>query len=341
MKIKTIRLKTRHRRNGRATSLWNILTGKWGRNHRLPAHVTGESDWEVEVPQIRMSRAFAVMLVLHIVAVGGLFAFRIWGRDDEKKDTTLTDTADTSATSGTGIALVSSPQTSVSTEAPAPDEPLRTYTWHAGDTLQLVAARFNVSGSALRDANPGKELSPGIEIVVPRSGRIIGGSEVDTQANRAAEIYDPLATPKDTASTEPPAPKLEVVPELSGDAGIPDVIPSPAAETPAPKVQKVSTQVAGKTGTAQATTNKTTAAKKDAAKTAEPVLTKTKPKAIPVAEPVARTGGQRVHVVTKGDTVFNVAKRFGFTAAEIAKANGLGSDYRIQLGQQLRIPVKR
>src|SRR6186997_1425451 len=86
MKIKTIRLKTRHRRKGRATSLWNILTGKWGKNHRLPAHVTGESDWEVEVPQIRMSRAFAVMLVLHIVAVGGLFAFRIWGRDAEKKD---------------------------------------------------------------------------------------------------------------------------------------------------------------------------------------------------------------------------------------------------------------
>lgn len=87
MKLKTASIRaTGRRRRGRGTSLWSALTGRWGRQHRLPAHVTGESDWEVEVPQIRMSRAFAVMLVLHIVAVGGLFAFRIWGREDKTKE---------------------------------------------------------------------------------------------------------------------------------------------------------------------------------------------------------------------------------------------------------------
>ena len=71
MKLPTLRKQTNgRRRRGRGTSVRNLLTGKWGRQHRLPAHVTGEADWEVEVPQIRMSRAFAVMLVLHVVEIG-------------------------------------------------------------------------------------------------------------------------------------------------------------------------------------------------------------------------------------------------------------------------------
>ena len=45
-------------------------------------------------------------------------------------------------------------------------------------------------------------------------------------------------------------------------------------------------------------------------------------------------------IVLQGDTVFNLAKRYGLTAEEIAKANSLGSGFHIKLGQQIRIPVK-
>ncbi|HEX2750375.1 MAG TPA: LysM domain-containing protein, partial [Verrucomicrobiales bacterium] len=247
MKLKTIRLRSPHhrRRRGRATSLRNILTGKWGKQHRLPAHVTGEGDWEVEVPQIRMSRAFAVMLVLHIVAVGGLFAFRIWGRDDDKKDTATAVNTEPSTSAVEPASLVSSPS---SADIPPPSEsipePLKTYTWHAGDTLQLVAARFNVSANILREANPGKELVAGAEIVVPRSaGRIIGGSDIGKQTGQGAAIFDPE---KDLAAT-PPAPKAEVIPEGVADAGIPDVVPPAGHETPAPVVKNVSAQSTAKT----------------------------------------------------------------------------------------------
>src|SRR5436189_3559874 len=127
MKLPTIRKQANgRRRRGRGTSLWNVLTGKWGKEHRLPAHVTGEGDWEVEVPQIKMSRAFAVMLVLHIVAVGGLFAFRIWGRDSDKKDATADNTEATSRTDSVAT-LVSAPKAgeTSATGATAPSEPLK------------------------------------------------------------------------------------------------------------------------------------------------------------------------------------------------------------------------
>jgi LysM repeat protein len=254
---------------------------------------------------------------------------------------------------------------------------LKTYTWHAGDTLQLVAARFNVSANILREANPGKELVAGAEIVVPRiAGRIIGGSDIGKQTGQGAAIFDPE---KDLAAT-PPAPKAEVIPEGAADAGIPDVVPPAGHETPAPVVKNVSAQstaktVSSKSSKAETSSTKTpskpkteVASSKNSSKSegvfskpgakaeagsskppkAEVVSSKTKsqdqpskPKPKASDDTPARSGGQRVHVVSKGDTVFNVAKRFGFTAAEVAKANGLGSDYRIQLGQQLRIPVRR
>lgn len=72
--------------------------------------------------------------------------------------------------------------------------------------------------------------------------------------------------------------------------------------------------------------------------TVEPATAKP---AAEAATPPARTAGQRTHVVSKGDTVFNVAKRYGISADDIAKANGLDSTYHIRPGQQLRIPVKR
>jgi LysM repeat protein len=291
------------------------LTGRWGREHRLPAHVTGESDWEVEVPQIRMSRAFAVMLVLHIVAVGGLFAFRIWGRDKEEK-TTQVSGADA------GPALVESPAADASTPIPleqgTPSEPLRTYLWRSGDTLPLVAARFGISGSALRDANPDKTFEAGTELIIPRAGRVIGGPESENPVGHASEIFDPS---KVETGTRPP--RAVIVPEIS-QSEIPDAMPSPANEVTPPVARAVTA---------------TGRPKSDGTR----LVTAANPKKKPAVEEStpARTAGQRTHVVAKGDTVFNVAKRYGFTPEEIAQANGLDSSFHIRMGQQLRIPVRR
>lgn len=331
MKQLTLRKRTpsrRRRRRGGATSIWNILTGRWGRHHRLPAHVTGEGDWEVEVPQIRMSRAFAVMLVLHIVAVGGLFAFRIWGRDEENKNDALPANGANVAVAPTesGPSLLPSLETApaVTSESVTPAEPLKKYTWHSGDTLPLVAARFGVSGSALREANPDKQLLPGAELVVPRAGRVIGGADIGTQIGQASEIFDPHAKKQLVVETHPP--RAEVVPEMPEVSEIPDVIPPDTEAKAQPVVQKTTAHPTAKPLPA-----------KNIAK--EPA--KRKPAASETPAQPSRAAGQRAHVVTNGDTVFNIARRYGFTAEEIAKANSLGDDYRIKTGQQLRIPVRR
>lgn len=361
MKLRPAKKTNARRSRGKGTSLLNILTGKWGKNHRLPAHVTGEGDWEVEVPQIRMSRAFAVMLVLHIVAVGGLFAFRIWGRDDDKKDDVqvaentapATDIPAESPSLPAAPAPEPVPATAPAaaqvhedvTPAPVADTtPQRTYAWRTGDTLPLVAARFGVSGQALREANPDKLLVPGTVLVVPKAGRVIDSMDVASAGGKPSDFFDPsvpvIASP---GVVDAVPPKAEVVPELELDSVVADAgVPSGAVDTGnLPGEARPENVAAVRPEAAAPAAVLTKPPVRPAAKPADSAAVKPKVKTPEAAQTPSRTAGQRAHVVSKGDTVYNIARRYGVSADEIAKLNGLGGDYRIRMGQQLRIPVRR
>ena len=329
------RLKLKRLYRGRKTSFWDKLTGR--KHHRLSASVTGEGDWEVEVPQIRMSRAFAVMLALHIIAVGGLFAYRIWGREEEPATGAESAQANTpDATTETPSAIPAPPPVFTPPAPPAPAD-VKTYIWRAGDSIQLIAASYGISTSALREANPDRPLVPGAEIIVPRAGRVFGGAEIAAPTGQPSPVFDPQATLATTpaASAAPAAPRALEVPELPAHSEIPDVIPAPADEAGV-IAQPVSSRPPA-AATKQPVNDKTTVSVKPPPPAGTIATTTAKQ---PVKQP-ARTAGQSVHVVAKGDTVYNLARKYGYSAEEIAKANGLGGDYRITLGQPLKIPVKR
>lgn len=59
--------------------------------YRLPANVMHEEAWEDDGPNMKLARAFIVVLVLHIVAVAGLAAFNLFddGGDKIGKETKL------------------------------------------------------------------------------------------------------------------------------------------------------------------------------------------------------------------------------------------------------------
>ncbi len=57
----------------------------------------------------------------------------------------------------------------------------------------------------------------------------------------------------------------------------------------------------------------------------------------PPAAPATNYGGTTSHLVSKGDTLYNLSKRYGTSVAAIQSANGL-SDSTIILGTSLNIP---
>ncbi|MFW5941368.1 MAG: LysM peptidoglycan-binding domain-containing protein [Chloroflexota bacterium] len=59
---------------------------------------------------------------------------------------------------------------------------------------------------------------------------------------------------------------------------------------------------------------------------------------LPVANPSYCPAGSQSYVVRPGDNVFRIARQFGATTQEIASANNLGADFRINIAQVLCIP---
>ena len=57
----------------------------------------------------------------------------------------------------------------------------------------------------------------------------------------------------------------------------------------------------------------------------------------PPAAPATNYGGASSHVVSKGDTLYNLSRRYGTSVAAIQAANGL-PDNLIRLGTTLNIP---
>jgi LysM repeat protein len=120
-----------------------------------------DDEYAVEEPNVKLSRAFVVVLLLHVVAVGGIFAFSALKDHQQTNGSPKTD--------GTrqvenGSAFVSKPN---SKESIAPGG---TYKVRAGDTLAGIAAQFGLTAHDLEQANGlrlGAPLAPGRELIIP------------------------------------------------------------------------------------------------------------------------------------------------------------------------------
>lgn len=62
-----------------------------------------------------------------------------------------------------------------------------------------------------------------------------------------------------------------------------------------------------------------------------------KPTPKPAAKPKPKVVASRTHTVTKGETLYGLARKYGSTVAKIKSANGLSGDM-IRIGQKLKIP---
>ncbi len=320
MKIPFLKTNVNTRRRRRKPGFWSTLIGARRGDTTLPANVTGEDDWEVEVPHIKMSRAFIIMLVLHIVAIGGLVAFNVWGKDSSRK------AAEQAGASQTG---------SDESKATLPvSEELRTHVFQSTDTLPLIAARYNVSVADLEAANIARTIAPGVNLTIPSTPRRIGPADI---ASTDPDPLEPSPISNELVSNPPPVESvpdmpLDVIPDDLKAASGPVAITSKPAET-------------DEDADADAGDSPARAAKKDrdvVDPTPPPAVGKVRTTPAPgKPAPASKPAGQRTHVVTKGDTVFNVARKYNCTPSEIMKLNGIGNNARIGVGQILKVPVKR
>lgn len=300
------------------------------KTHRLSANVTGEDDWEVDEPQIRMSRAFAVMLVLHLVAVGGLFAFHMFGRDDYDAEGLATHRANetpapiTAPLTTPAVAAVPAPRAQIVPEDAAPASGAASHLLKTGESKMLIAAKFGITVRELEEANEGVEFKAGANLTIPQHQREIGAL-----ATTSSAVNQPLALVVATTSDDVGHREFALKKEDSD----PYAPVAPAELEPAPRVTVVKAE--------PQEISEEDNHSDDVAPAAPKAPKPTPPPAAPVPAKPKPATGSRTHVIQKGDTIYNVAKRYSLSPGEIMRANGISDPSRLQMGQVLKITVKR
>ncbi len=140
--------------------------------------------YDEEEPTTKLSSAFIVVLILHVVAVGGIYAFNSIKASRRDRGVATAAVAPATApapgktakpTEKTAPAAVQPPATtarSVEAAAPAPVKPVtgKQYEVKSGDNLTKIAFAYGVSATDIMAANQLKEgavLRPGQMLAIP------------------------------------------------------------------------------------------------------------------------------------------------------------------------------
>jgi LysM repeat protein len=133
-----------------------------------------EEEYFVEEPNVKLSRAFVVVLLLHVVAVGGIFAFSTL-KDRQSSANSVKNQPVTASPTSTPAANIANGRAHSSSQT-------LVYQVKAGDTLAGIAAQFGLTARDLETANnlaPGTIVAIGRELAIPEHTNAKAGAELE------------------------------------------------------------------------------------------------------------------------------------------------------------------
>jgi LysM repeat protein len=126
-------------------------------------------EYEVEEPNVKLSRAFVIVLLLHVVAVGGIFAFSALKDRQQGGGTASKGRSGESRESLQANAAATTNQNELTPAANS------THRVKPGETLAMIAMAHGLAAHDLELANnlkPGAPLTPGKELVIPEKAAL-------------------------------------------------------------------------------------------------------------------------------------------------------------------------
>ncbi len=261
-----------------------------------------KEDYEVqEEPNMKFSHALLVVLALHVIAVGGVFAFNSIkaGQAAAAKNAAKEEIA-------RAVARTSTPP-----KPSAPDNVIegwqgRTHTVQAGDTLSRLASLYKTTIEAIENENGITTYS------MIRVGQVLKIPAAKTETTKPATDPASAAAKHAFLATKSDLPK-------------PPAATTTKAETPKPPV----------TATAKAETPKPPSA---ATPPSKPLAQPANPAKEEV--PPASTDGN-TYTVAKGDNPYSIAKKLHVSYNELIAINEIKDPTRVQIGQKLKIPPRK
>lgn len=208
--------------------LLHLLDGERHR-HRV-ALVTEEGEWNQHEPNSGMARMFVVMLLVHVVLIGGIIIYDFMG-DEGTPQQSATQAA--RAMSASGLPQTSPAVVNAQAQAAADTEQYDNYEMRSGDSLKSIAAKFGSTEEEITRLNmidKGLQIGPGTMLRVPKQA-VPSAIPVDPKTLKPMVTTTPDGTPKaiPVVQDQPPATKVpsEAVKPVEAPASL-----SAAAITP-------------------------------------------------------------------------------------------------------------
>ncbi|OYW74418.1 MAG: hypothetical protein B7Z37_17925 [Verrucomicrobia bacterium 12-59-8] len=186
--------------------LLNLMDGERHR-HRV-ALVTEEGEWNQHEPNSGMARMFVVMLLIHVVLIGGIIIYDFMG-DDEKPQQTVTQAA-RALSIGNGLPTATPEIVSAQAQAAADTEQFDNYEMHSGDSIKSIAAKFGTSEAEITRLNmidKGLQIGPGTMLRVPKQA-VPSAIPVNPQTLKPMAIVEDVPKAIPVVRDQPPATKV-------------------------------------------------------------------------------------------------------------------------------------
>lgn len=310
--------------------------------------VTDEGVFNEHEPNAGMARLFVVMVMIHVVVIGGIIVY-----DYLNSPVAAPRPARTQSSKPNASALPPPAVSDSTLEKELPIEDYATYEWRSGDSIPKVAEKLKVPQDVLIRLNmldKGAQLDQNTILRYPRQPVVRAVSIPDAAlASSAAPPSESLASATQAVDLPPaPAAEFSFAPTIVGElARAPDLTPgrpvqsAPPAPAPAPAAPKLQEQppaavpvVADSVPKAIPVPAQQVAALRQApAAKAAPVTAKAAPKTAAKASTVT-------HTVKLGDNLHRIASRHQVSVKALQEANRLSDPNHIREGMKLVIPAR-
>ena len=309
----------------------------YAKTQKVNARMGNARDWNTDVPNIKLSRAFVVVLILHVVAVGGILAFEMF----------KSEPSESQVASAIGMAQVDPDKPAALDEravreseetgfVPASDagddDGYMRYIVQSGDSIRFIADTYNISRTGLLAANNINErhpLVPGRILRIPRAllsvpndspagtalldNRSIGSEGNDNNSGfiplKSAGVIADVPAGSNLQPESPSATNNE-----STDDGFIPLVNAPEPTAPAASVSR------------------------DIKKSVRPRVLRELPAT--TTEPSNRTvvTSASKHTVVAGDTLYGISRKYGVSVNDLIGVNPDVTPRSLRIGKTLRIP---
>ncbi len=292
------------KRKAPKSSGFRLLNASTG-NHkkRKQRASTATADDLGEVPGVGVARALIVILLLHVVAIGGIWLHSNWSKENTLKGSPAVASKPSDAVKPTLV-------------------PGGKYDFvERGDNYLIIARKHGIDVDALKAANNLAALSPGLKINIP-ARRV--------ESTSPSESIVGLQTP--ALAPAPPVrpverPVIESTPQTRPLVSIESTPPSRPAES---EPVLIKPRIIHNTIPPSVPPT--------AIVTAPPRVERAAPRAIVVEENIPSSG--RTHTVSKGNSIWGIARKYGVSQDKLMRLNGINDPSKLRLGVKLKIPTR-